>query len=450
MRPRSALVCAIVACLVVSMLAASSRQPARAQVAVPVPASAVQNIEPDQFLAPPSAGDCLARYQLSCYSAVQIRVAYGVAPLLAHGNNGAGTTIAVVVSYGSPTIESDVHAFDTAWGLPDPPSIETITPAGSVPAFDPSDSDMTGWAFETSLDVEYAHLIAPRASILVVATPVSETDGVAGFPEIIQAENYVIDHGEADVITQSLGAVEQSFPSAERIHPLRSAFVNAARHGVTVVAAAGDSGATGFENDQQSLFPYRVDSWPSTDPLVTSVGGTRLHLNAAGRRSAPDTTWNDDYGAGGGGLSAVFPRPAFQDRVRGVVGDARGTPDVALSAAVDGGVLVYTSYAADDAGWTVAGGTSEAAPLFAGMVALAVQRAGHPLGAINPALYRLATRPASGIVDVAVGDNSHGDVTGYSAKAGYDLATGLGTIDASRFVPALAESVGRSSAPLSG
>jgi subtilase family serine protease len=449
MRPRSALVCAIVACLVVSMLAASSRHPARAQVAVPVPASAVQNIEPHQFLAPPSAGDCLARYQLSCYSAVQIRVAYGLAPLLAHGNNGAGTTIAVVVSYGSPTIESDVHAFDTAWGLPDPPSIETITPAGSVPAFDPSDSDMTGWAFETSLDVEYAHLIAPRASILVVATPVSETDGVAGFPEIIQAENDVIDHGEADVITQSLGAVEQSFPSAERIHPLRSAFVNAARHGVTVVAAAGDSGATGFENDQQSLFPYRVDSWPSTDPLVTSVGGTRLHLNAAGRRSAPDTTWNDDYGAGGGGLSAVFPRPAFQDRVRGVVGDARGTPDVALSAAVDGGVLVYTSYAAD-AGWTVAGGTSEAAPLFAGMVALAAQRAGHPLGAINPALYRLATRPASGIVDVAAGDNSHADVTGYSAKPGYDLATGLGTIDASRFVPALAGAVGRSSAPLSG
>jgi subtilase family serine protease len=450
MRPRSALVGAIVASLVGSMAAASSRLPAQVSVAVPLPASAVHHFEPHQFLTPPSAGDCLARYQLRCYSADQIRAAYQIGPLFRDGNDGAGTTIAVVASYGSPTIEADVRAFDAAWGLPDPPSIETITPAGSVPEFDPGDPDMAGWAFETSLDVEYAHLFAPRASIVVVATPVSETDGVAGFPEIVQAENYVIDHGGADVITQSLGAAEQTFPSAERIRSLRSAFVNAARHGITVVAAAGDSGATDLENDQETLFPYRVDSWPSTDPLVTSVGGTRLHLDAGGRRIASDTTWNDDYGAGGGGLSTVFRRPAYQDQVRGIVGDARGTPDVALSAAVDGGVLVYTSYDADDAGWSVVGGTSEAAPLFAGMVALAAQRARHPLGAINPALYRLASRPNSGIVDVDSGDNSYGDVTGYTARRGYDLATGLGTIDASRFVPALAYALRKQPLPLLG
>jgi subtilase family serine protease len=445
MRPRSARICAIVASLAGSIAVASSHVSEPAPVAMPVPASAAHYVEPGELRAPLSARDCLARYRLSCYSADQVRAAYHVGPLLAHGNDGSGTTIAVVVSYGSPTIESDLRAFDAAWALPDPPSVETITPAGAVPAFDASDDDMTGWAFETSLDVEYAHLIAPRASILVVATPVSETDGVAGFPEIVHAENYVIDHGKADVITQSLGAAEQTFPSAERIRSLRSAFVNAARRGVTVVAAAGDSGATDFESDQQSLFPYRVDSWPSTDPLVTSVGGTRLHLDATGRRSAPDTTWNDDYGAGGGGLSTVFPRPAYQDRVRGVVGDARGTPDVALSAAVDGGVLVYTSYDPGDTGWTVVGGTSEAAPLFAGMVALAAQRAKHRLGAINPLLYSLATRPNSGIVDVRSGDNSYADVTGYTARPGYDLATGLGTIDASRFVPALADAVRKSS-----
>jgi subtilase family serine protease len=441
MRRRSALVCAVAASLVVSATAASGRPPGATSPAVPFPASAAHRLEPHQFLAPPSSDECLERYQLTCYSVDQLRAAYDVGPLLAHGNDGAGTTIAVVVSYGSPTIEADVRAFDEAWGLPDPPSIKTITPAGSVPPFDSSDADMTGWAFETSLDVEYAHLIAPGASILVVATPVAETAGVAGFPEIVRAENYVIDHGRADVITQSLGAAEQSFPNAERVRSLRSAFVNAARRGVTVVAAAGDSGATSYENDEQALFPYPVDSWPSTDPLVTSVGGTRLHLDATGRRSAPDSTWNDDYGAAGGGLSTVFSRPAFQDHVRGVVGGARGTPDVSLSAAVDGGVLVYSSYDADDTGWTVAGGTSEAAPLFAGMVALAAQRAKHPLGLINPALYRLATRPNSGIVDVASGDNSFGDVTGYTAGPGYDLATGLGTIDAARFVPALADMV---------
>jgi subtilase family serine protease len=146
----------------------------------------------------------------------------------------------------------------------------------------------------------------------------------------------------------------------------------------------------------------------------------------------------------------VFPRPAYQDRVRGVVGDARGTPDVALSASVDGGVLVYTSYDAADSGWTVVGGTSEAAPLFAGMVALAAQRAKHPLGAINPALYRLAGRPNSGIVDVTSGDNTYGAVPGYNAEPGYDLATGLGTIDASRFVPALAKAVRKPPQPLPG
>jgi len=172
-----------------------------------------------------------------------------------------------------------------------------------------------------------------------------------------------------------------------------------------------------------------------------------LHLDAAGRRSAPDTAWNDDYGAGGGGLSTVFARPAYQDRVRGVVGDARGTPDVALSADVDGGVLVYTSYDPDDTGWSVVGGTSEAAPLFAGMVALATQRAKHRLGAINPVLYRLATRPDGGIVDVESGDNSYADVAGYTAQPGYDLATGLGTVDASRFVPALANAVRKSPQP---
>jgi subtilase family serine protease len=450
MRRRSALVCVISASLVGAIAAASSRPPAPAAVAVPMPASAARSVEPNQFLAPPSAGECLARYQLTCYSADQIRAAYDVGPLLARGNDGAGTTIAVVVSYGSPTIEADVRAFDQAWGLPEPPSIDTITPAGPVPGFDPSDADMTGWAFETSLDVEYAHLIAPRASILVVATPVAEIDGVAGFPDIVRAENYVIDHDLADVITQSLGAAEQTFPSADRIRSLRSAFVKAARRGVTVVAAAGDSGATGYENDGQTLFSYPVDSWPATDPLVTSVGGTRLQLDAAGRRSAPDTTWNDDYGAGGGGLSTVFRRPAFQNRVSSIVGDARGTPDVALSAAVDAGVLVYTSYDPDDTGWSVVGGTSEAAPLFAGMVALAAQRAKHPLGLINPALYQLASRPSSGIVDVRSGDNSYGDVTGYTAGPGYDLATGLGTIDASRFVPALAGAVGKRSRPLFG
>ena len=445
MMRRSALVCVLVTSLLGSLTAADPYWPAprkhQRHPVLPVPASALQRLDSHAFPEPPTSAECQQTFQLVCYTPDQIRAAYGVTPLLEGGNDGAGRTIAIVDSYGSPTIAHDLRVFDRAWGLPDPPSIETITPVGALPPFDPTDADMTGWAFETTLDVEYAHLVAPRASILVVATPVAETEGVAGFPEIEQAENYVVEHGLADVISQSLGAAEQTFPSPQRLLALRGAFTNAARHGVTVVASSGDSGATDYQNDGQTLFDYPVDSWPSTDPLVTSVGGTRLHLTAAGRRSEPDSTWNDTYGAGGGGTSTVFSRPAFQDAVSGVVGDHRGTPDIAMSAAVDGGVLVYSSYDSDDAGWGVVGGTSEAAPLFAGLVALAAQRAKHRLGAINTALYRLAARPGNGIVDVTSGDNSYGDVTGYSAGRGYDLTSGLGTVDAARFVPALAKAV---------
>jgi subtilase family serine protease len=442
MTRRSALICVVVASLVGWTVSAVARGTASAsRLAVPLPASALHRLDNPPFRAPPSTEQCRTIYELACYTPLQIRTAYGVPALLAQGNDGAGKTIAIVASFGSPTIERDLHVFDQTWGLPDPPSLKTITPAGPLPPFDPTDPEMTGWAFETTLDVEYAHLMAPRAAIVVVATPVAESEGVAGFPEIEQAENYVVEHGLADVISQSLGAAEQTFPSSDRLLSLRGALQTAARHGVTVVASSGDSGATGYQNDGQTLFSYPVDSWPATDPLVTSVGGVRLQLTAQGRRTAPDTAWNDGYGAGGGGLSTVFSRPAFQNPVRSVVGEYRGTPDVALSAAVDGGVIVYSSYDADDTGWRVVGGTSEAAPLFAGMVALAAQRAKHRLGAINAALYRLAAEPGNGIVDVTAGDNSYGGVTGYSAGPRYDLVSGLGTIDAARFVPALAKAI---------
>jgi subtilase family serine protease len=343
----------------------------------------------------------------------------------------------VVDSFGSPTIAADLHTFDTTYGLPDPPSLKVIQPAGPVPAFDPSNSDMWNWAFETTLDVEYAHAIAPGAKILLVETPVAETEGVTGFPEIVKAENYVIDHHLGDVITQSFGATEQTFPSAASIYALRSAFINARRHDVTVLGSSGDSGATDYELDGSTLYPFAVNSWPSSDPLVTSVGGTQLTLDGAGNRLTPDVVWNDGYGAGGGGVSSVFSRPDFQDRVRSVVGHSRGTPDISMSAAVDGGVVVYLSFDAPNAGWYIVGGTSEASPLFSGIVAIADQAAHHRLGWINPALYSRTVSRSSGVVDVTSGDISFAGVTGPSAGPGYDLASGWGTVDAPAFVRAL-------------
>ena len=133
----------------------------------------------------------------------------------------------------------------------------------------------------------------------------SETEGVQGFPEIVAAENFVIDHDLGDVISQSFGATEETFPSPLAIFGLRSAFENAADHHVTVLASSGDTGATNYELNLSDLYPMRVNSWPSSDPLVTSVGGTKLTLDDAGNRLAPDVVWNDGFAAGGGGVSAV-------------------------------------------------------------------------------------------------------------------------------------------------
>jgi subtilase family serine protease len=418
----------------VPVSAAASHAPA----ARPVPAVAGHVMLNTVLAAPPTTADCEAQVGIACYSPLQYRQAYDTKPLFDRGITGKGRTIAIVDSFGSPTIANDLHVFDQAYGMPDPPSLRVIQPAGAVPPFDPNDGTMVGWAAETTLDVEYAHAIAPDANILLVETPVAETEGVTGFPEMIRAENFVIDHHLADVISQSFGATEQTFPNRQSLFALRSAFINAAVHGVTVLAASGDDGATDAMSDGSTLFPFPVNSWPSADPLVTSIGGTQLHLDAAGNRTAPDQVWNDGFGAGGGGKSIFFPRPDFQDRVRSVVGNQRGTPDISMTAAVDGAAIFYFSFLPGRVGFHLVGGTSEACPIFAGVVALADQFAHHSLGDLNPALYDLARHGGRGIVDVTIGDNSFAGVTGFPATPGYDLASGWGTVDIGRFVPAIA------------
>ncbi|MDP9336181.1 MAG: protease, partial [Actinomycetota bacterium] len=200
---------------------------------------------------PRSTSSCLTAFGLRCYSPGQFEKAYDLAALHTSGIDGRGTTIAIVDSFGSPTIARDLHAFDQAFGQPSDPSIPAdpailqdpklsiIQPAGPVPAFDPTNPEMLGWAVETTLDVEWAHVFAPRANILLVETPIAETEGVQGFPEIVAAENYVISNRLATVISQSFGATEETFPSVQSLLHLRSAFENARSHHITVVAASG-------------------------------------------------------------------------------------------------------------------------------------------------------------------------------------------------------------------
>jgi subtilase family serine protease len=405
---------------------------------------------PNRFTQPPTTAECEAQLGIACYAPSQFQQAYNLNRLYDAGLTGSGATIVIVDSYGSPTIRSDLQTFDQTYGLPDPPSLRIIQPAGPVPPFDSTNADVVGWAEETSLDVEYAHTMAPGARILLVETPTDETEGSAGFPEIVKAENYVINHHLGDVISQSFGATEQTFGRPQSIYALRGAYENAALHRVTVLAATGDAGATGDELNLTDFYPFRTVDWPASDPLVTGVGGTQLHLDANGFRTAPDNVWNDTalFGspaAGGGGQSTVFGRPFYQDEVSQVVRRWRGIPDMSMSAAVDGGANVYLGFSGNGLpapGWYIFGGTSEASPLFSGIVAIADQAAGHRLGLLNPALYGLGDRGRSGIVDITIGNNTvtftqEGQtytVQGFEAVRGYDLASGLGTANGARLV----------------
>ncbi len=380
----------------------------------------------------------------------QVTAAYDLGPLTSAGITGAGQTIVIVDSFGSPTIASDLAHFDSYFKLPAPPSFKVIQPAGKVPAFHARNSNRVGWAQETTLDVEWSHVMAPGASIVLVETPTSENEGTTGFPQIVTAEKYVLRHKLGQVISQSFAATEQTFPSKASLLALRGAYKLAAKDHVTVLAATGDEGATSYRYNMQSLYTSRAVSWPATDPLVTAVGGTRLHLRSDGTRRSADVAWSDS----GGGRSIVFRRPAYQDRVRAVTGSGRGVPDISLDASCASSVAIYASFYGGPGQWGPICGTSLATPLFAGIVALADQYAGHGkadgLGLINPAIYAIAARHERGIVDIRKGSNtqtfSQGGkqrtVRGFSARAGYDLVTGVGTVDAAYFVPELAKLAG--------
>lgn len=410
-------------------------------------------------LAPPTEKQCLKQDGILCYGAPQIETDYDEVPLFSRGITGRGETIVIVDSFGAPAIKQDLAYFDRTYGLPAPPRF-TILPFGPVPPYTPGTATMTGWAEETTLDVEYAHTIAPGANILLVETATSETLGVTGFPTMIAAENYVVDHHLGDVISQSFGAGEFTFESPRTIRSLRSAYENAYRNGVTVLAASGDTGATQVETDAGlHYFPFRTVEWPASDPLVTAVGGTQLTLNEAGRPTAPPKVWNDTTLLGGpaassGGTSDVFSRPSYQDGVASVVGNRRGLPDISMSASVSGAVLIYisgiTGTGASHGAWLPIGGTSEATPEFSGIVALADQEAGHSLGLINPAIYAIAATDQPGVVPISEGNNTvwwttsghRVTVQGYSANGAYNLATGVGTVNAAAFVPELAKTAG--------
>jgi len=370
-------------------------------------------------------------------SPAQLTKAYNLGPLEQRGIDGAGQTIVIVDSFGSPTIAADLASFDSAFGLRAPASLKVIQPAGPVPAYRDT-TTRSGWASETSMDVEWAHAMAPAAAIVLAETPTAETEGPAGFPQIVAAENYVIQHHLGQIISQSFGATEETFSSPAQLLALRGPYELAARDHVTVLAASGDNGSSGETTDMRTVYNRPVVEWPASDPLVTAVGGTQLKLGIDGQRLAPDIAWN----LSGGGRSAIFARPSYQNGVASVTGSHRGIPDISMDASCSSPVAVYGTFLGGG-GWQTSCGTSLATPLMAGIVALADQVAGHPLGLINPALYKMSAARSPAITDILAGDNAvrganGGTVPGFRATPGYDLASGTGTVNGAVFVPELA------------
>ncbi|MGZ3715594.1 MAG: S53 family peptidase, partial [Ktedonobacterales bacterium] len=308
---------------------------------------------------------------------------YGVTSLNERGITGKGQTVVVIVSYGSPTLQRDLDEFSQRFNLPRV-TVDIRAPIGEVP-FDPSNSEMTGWAGETSLDVETIHAIAPDAGIVVLTSPVDETEGTAGLPEFRQLEEYAVQNHLGTIISQSWGASEVSLDTPAGRDEIRQwdTFYRDAttQENITFVTGSGDNGVTDYKNVDQQISTTPTTSFPSDEPWVLSVGGTRLTANAPGT-SFKETAWNGS----GGGFSIFDSIPSYQQSLPGSVQSKlqghRGVPDVAASADPETGMVI-------DVGgqFQVIGGTSASAPLWAGLTALADQMAGHPLGFLNPALY---------------------------------------------------------------
>ncbi|HWZ71074.1 MAG TPA: S53 family peptidase [Casimicrobiaceae bacterium] len=389
-----------------------------------------------------------------CYDPFQMRHAYGVDSLIAAGYDGSGHTIVIVDAFQNPNLVSQVAHFDAFYGLP-AINLTQYAPDGLTP-FVPGDANMTGWAEEISLDVEWAHAIAPGANIVLVLAK-SNND-----PDILSAVKYAVDNNLGDVISMSFGENE-SCVDPVILSGYHDVFAAATQKNITLFASSADQGAALQTCDGNSW--VKAVSSPASDPLVAAVGGTELRaadfcLTALGcnpaTHPAPGTyqseiAWNEGlpfgdfgniFGVGtlgtGGGFSVLFDEPPYQQgTIHG--GKQRAVPDVAYNAAVLHGVLTYLNIPGVAPGFYRFGGTSAGSPQWAAITAIANQKAGGRLGFLNSALYQIGKvnkADSASFHDITQGTNSSAEfdssnklvtVIGFDAGIGWDATTGSGS-----------------------
>jgi subtilase family serine protease len=368
---------------------------------------------------------------------------YNIGNLWLKGIDGSGTTVAVIEGWDDPGVAAFIHARDVRYGLPDP-VIQTIYPSGPLPAQCPPGMVALGsygscgaWQGELELDVLTVHLIAPYAKIVISATPADSeiTDDPASNvapPEMMHALEYISAHHIANAISISDGTGEGTYAfGTAQIHANDPGPLAAAAAGIPVLNATGDCGVVqnlAVANAQcgtTSAGPQTA-TWDD-NPWVTAVGGTVPNVSKTdGSKLGPDPIWHvGGIFSEGAGFSAVYPRPSYQNAVDHG-SRMRSVPDITMDAQ---------------------SGTSESAPMLAGVLALTTQlNHGRNLGPVNPVLYDILgpLGTHAGISDVVSGNNSVIDpktgkvlVRGFTAAPGFDVASGWGTVDASTFVPAL-------------
>ena len=281
---------------------------------------------------------------------------------------------------------------------------------------------------------------------MLLTSPVSETQGIQGMPEFLALEQYTLVHHLGSIISQSWRTTEETLftPAGKRIlNDFNTVYQEDAAQHISVFASAGD---TGSANPDTNGNTYAVPTvgFPASSPWVTAVGGTSLYATSNGSYQS-ETTWNDGVGsATGGGYSAYFKAPQYQQTtlppsVQAASHGYRGLPDIAYNADPNTSIPVYLGFMSSP-GYYLFGGTSAGSPQWAGIIADANQQAGHALGFLNNKLYQIGSNPqafSNAFHDITSGNNAQEPIPGYNATTGWDAVTGWGTPNAGILIPAL-------------
>ena len=357
-------------------------------------------------------------FAIEAYWPTALQKVYNLTWLFNKGYEGQNYTIGILDFAGDPYIAQQLAYFDKVTGLPNPPNF-TIVPIGP---YDPNLGIATGWAWEISLDVEVAHVMAPKASIILYIANLN-------LPLSVPIA-YIVSQDKVQVLSQSFGILESWLSQFNgplfysNIYLTDEYYAIGVVEGITFLASSGDAGGSGYSNG-----PIGTVIYPSASPYVLATGGTTTYIQFP-NGSYLQTAWSNygfvpnfiNYGGSTGGVSIVEPKPWYQFSLTTPVTypSGRETPDISANANVFPGIYII----GPDNVTAIIGGTSEASPLIAGALVTVMSYLGHKLGLITPTLYQIAENPS--LYSKVFYPITFGYNIPWIASYGYNLVTGWG------------------------